>query len=1079
VAEDLGLVVADGFEVTRYAGDELCHDVFSMTIDSRGRVVVSGPGYVRILHDRNGDGVADDATEFVAGPRSGAQGLFFYGPDLLCTGDAGLLRYRDRDGDDRADGPPEVFLRARAGGEHDIHAVRQGPDGWWYVIAGNTAQIDQRYITLPTSPVKQPQAGTMIRFKPDLSAGEVVADGIRNAYDFDFSLSGDLFLFDSDGERDLSLPWYQPTRVFHTLPGSNLGWRSNSLIRPSDSLDMPPTLADLGRSSPTGVVCYRHTTFPAKYHGALFVLDWTFGRIWALPLEEHGATWKTQPIVFLQADGDHGFAPTDAEVGPDGALYVCIGGRGTRGGVYRVQARGAGTNPWTARTATPAEQLTACLRAPQPLASWSRAQWEPWAAQLGPQPFIAEAQSPSRPVLDRIRAVEILTEKFGGLPTAAAIQLAQDPEVMVRARVAWSLGRVAPADPALVALRPYLRDVQPQVARNALEALLGVKPEILDQLTTEIGQQLAHADPTVRLAALQVAARATPESFQRISAEAINRGWIGAVPVAAAFSQRQSGFQPYLIDLGTRLLRSTRQPIELRADAIRLLQLGLGEVGPAQEGLPPAYEAYSAQIDLQPYREQLIGMGELLNGTYPTGHARFDREAERLMAMLQLGHVELRNKVLSQITETSNPVDDFHRLLVLARLSVPPEQLETVRVARAIVMLESKMKRFGLPQDSSWDDRVMELLRAHVRLDPSLPEQMLTLPEFGSPGHVQFASLMPPKRFADVQQVFLNRIDQDSEYPWSNDLVFLMANSKDEAVRDLVREKFADYSLRTSVIMAFADNPQERDRRFFIDGLESAQLDVLLQCLQALSLLRPRADAYELVMLVRTLRRLNPQDKELQARDQVAELLQLNLRTDFGYRLAQRNNPQQAAVDRVTELVRDRFPEEYSRQVGESTEAAEKLQQLLAQTPWQAGDLEQGRQLFVQRACQQCHGGRKALGPDLLGVTGRFSKEDLFVAIAFPHRDVSPRYQTTQIAMKNGHVHTGLVVYEYPDALVLRDAQNRTYRLNTKDIEARQTLSRSLMPEGLLKDLGPQDLANLYAYLRSLNATRTASAAVE
>lgn len=41
--EDLGLAVVPGFEVTRFAGDDLCHDVFSMTFDSQGRVVVSGP----------------------------------------------------------------------------------------------------------------------------------------------------------------------------------------------------------------------------------------------------------------------------------------------------------------------------------------------------------------------------------------------------------------------------------------------------------------------------------------------------------------------------------------------------------------------------------------------------------------------------------------------------------------------------------------------------------------------------------------------------------------------------------------------------------------------------------------------------------------------------------------------------------------------------------------------------------------------------------------------------------------------------------------------------------------------------
>ena len=40
--------------LTRFADDSLAHDIFSMTIDSLGRVVVSGPGYVRILVDSDG-----------------------------------------------------------------------------------------------------------------------------------------------------------------------------------------------------------------------------------------------------------------------------------------------------------------------------------------------------------------------------------------------------------------------------------------------------------------------------------------------------------------------------------------------------------------------------------------------------------------------------------------------------------------------------------------------------------------------------------------------------------------------------------------------------------------------------------------------------------------------------------------------------------------------------------------------------------------------------------------------------------------------------------------------------------------
>ncbi len=345
-ADEHGLRVPEGFQVSEFAGNDLASDIFSMTIDSQGRVVVSGPGYVRILIDADQDGRAESYKQFADGPASGAQGMTFLGRDLICTGDDGILRFRDENGDDRADEAPELFVKIKARSEHDAHAVRRGPDGWWYVIAGNTAEVNENYIALASSPVRHPRNGTVLRFRPDLSAGEVVAHGYRNAYDFDFNAEGDILTFDSDGEREISLPAYQPTRVFHVAPGSHAGWMSDHWKRPGELFDMPAVVAEFGRASPTGVVCYRHTQFPEPYQGAMFVLDWTFGRIFALPAYRSGSPPGTkEPIEFLSTIGDHGFAPTDVEVGPDGSLFVSVGGRGTRGAIYRITSRISSSPP--------------------------------------------------------------------------------------------------------------------------------------------------------------------------------------------------------------------------------------------------------------------------------------------------------------------------------------------------------------------------------------------------------------------------------------------------------------------------------------------------------------------------------------------------------------------------------------------------------------------------------------------------------------------------------------------------------------------------------------------------------------
>ena len=100
-----GLRVPDGFEVTEFADNKLANDIYCMTIDPAGRVVVSGQGYIRVLVDDDHDGRADSALEVAAGPRDGAMGLWWEGKWLYFTGDGGLRRYRVPRGAARAAGP--------------------------------------------------------------------------------------------------------------------------------------------------------------------------------------------------------------------------------------------------------------------------------------------------------------------------------------------------------------------------------------------------------------------------------------------------------------------------------------------------------------------------------------------------------------------------------------------------------------------------------------------------------------------------------------------------------------------------------------------------------------------------------------------------------------------------------------------------------------------------------------------------------------------------------------------------------------------------------------------------------------
>ena len=240
-ADALGLRIPEGFAVSEFASDKHAHDIYTMTIDPKRRVVVAGRGYIRILED-DGTGRVGRVLPFADSPRDGAMGLLWEGDTLYATGDGGLRRFRDADGDGRADGPSELLRAMKTGGEHAAHAIRRGPDGYLYVLGGNFSGFDATFATGAGSPIRQPVGGCVLRFRPDFGACEIVADGFRNAYAMDFNPEGELFTFDSDNERCVGLPWYESIRFYHVIPGGHYGWLAPSRPHSGDSRRTTPTL---------------------------------------------------------------------------------------------------------------------------------------------------------------------------------------------------------------------------------------------------------------------------------------------------------------------------------------------------------------------------------------------------------------------------------------------------------------------------------------------------------------------------------------------------------------------------------------------------------------------------------------------------------------------------------------------------------------------------------------------------------------------------------------------------------------------------------------------------------------------
>ena len=339
---ELGLRVAPGFDLTRYADNALAPDIYSMTLDPAGRVVISSRGYIKRLHDADGDGRAD-GDELIAKSGAGAMGMLFLDATTLLTTEGGSFnRYTDSDGDGRIDPQPERIAKF-GGGEHGVHGIRSDSEGNVYLIGGNGSKFRGN----PKIAAEQRdgiEGGALLRFPPDLSEAVVICHGLRNPYDFDIDSGGETFAYDSDCEREFFLPWYSPTRLYRIEPGVHHGWRlpgyKRGWKRPDYYPDCVRPLVNVGRGSPTGVLVYRHSAFPAHFRDGVFYCDWTFGRVYfTAPDAELEFPGSASAEVFIESAGSNGFAPTDIVLAKDGSLFLSMGGRGTSGSVFHVQAR--------------------------------------------------------------------------------------------------------------------------------------------------------------------------------------------------------------------------------------------------------------------------------------------------------------------------------------------------------------------------------------------------------------------------------------------------------------------------------------------------------------------------------------------------------------------------------------------------------------------------------------------------------------------------------------------------------------------------------------------------------------------
>lgn len=133
------------------------------------------------------------------------------------------------------------------------------------------------------------------------------------------------------------------------------------------------------------------------------------------------------------------------------------------------------------------------------------------------------------------------------------------------------------------------------------------------------------------------------------------------------------------------------------------------------------------------------------------------------------------------------------------------------------------------------------------------------------------------------------------------------------------------------------------------------------------------------------------------------------------------------------------------------------------------GDAARGAILFGKK-CTSCHkqgGIGHEVGPNLASLTNR-TQESLFVAILDPSAAVEAKYLNFVAVTTSGRSVIGLLSTETGSSLTLVAAEAKTESILRTDIEELRSTGKSLMPEGLEKDMSHQDLADVMEYVRTL-----------
>lgn len=1046
------------FEIQRVVDPDATGSLIAMAFNEFGDIIASREGGpLLLIYDSQQDGLVDRVRVYCEDVTN-CQGILALNGKVYVTGEGpegpALYRLSDVDRDGQLEKVETLLKFEGAMGEHGPHALTLGPDGLLYIVVGNHA-ASQTPID-PSSPhknyyegdlvpryedpgghavgVKTP-GGVILRTDTEGSVVQTFAGGLRNCYDLFFNHEGELFVHESDMETDEGTPWFRPTQVMHVLPGAEFGWRSGWSWWPDYFVDVTPAIGDTGRGSPTGGVVYDHFMFPSRYHGAMFLADWSEGRILCVKNKRRGASYTAQAEVFLTG---RPLNVTDVDIGPDGALYFITGGRGTSGGVYRIVWQGQVPDA----VKNLGEGISAAIRQPQLNSAYSRQQIASIKRKMGAEwdpTVIGVAISTTNPPQYRTRAMDLM-HLFGPVPSAdLLIKLSREKSEDVRSKAAELMGLHAGAA-TRTRLVELLGDGDAKVRRKACEALARAGQTAPAEAILPL---LASEDRALAWSARRLLESLPVDEWR----ELVLNDDVHRVQIQGGLALVIAHPSPENAQAVIKAMSKTMEGFVSDQDFVDMLRL-----------LAVAIE----RGELKP--NDLPELKAQLTAEFPAGNTTINRELVRLLAFLQADTII--DRYLAYLKSDVDQVEKLHLALHLRFIEsgwTPQQKFELLKYYEA-TQTHTAGQAYAQYAQIVARDFAKNLTEAEARVVISQGAEW--------PNAALGALYKLPKELDDEILADLRKMDtaiatrsDDPALKLKIGIVAVLARSERDDAYAYLREVYdRDPERRTAVAMGLAQKADGENWPYLVKSLSILDGPVAAEVMKRLATvdqLPEDPESYRQTII-----------RGVALGEKGGEHAVALLEWWAGERPGEATAtvPEQLAAWQTwfAEKYPDQLPAELPKPSEETKWEVADLIKHLASEEGRVGNIERGKEVFAKASCVKCHrvgNAGERLGPDLTSVSKRFMRKEILESILYPSHIISDQYASKTVVTANGQTYTGIVAPGAAGETVILPASGEKITIATDDIEETVPSKISAMPEGLLNELTLEEISDLFAYL--------------